>query len=232
MADEEAIKLGGRVKAARKHSEMTAQQLADALGVSRPTIVAYEAGSKMMSAVTLIRMARILRVPVAYLGGEQASPIEGAWTAADEIRRARLAAGLSQEALAAIIDVDRAMVSRWETGERAYSNQQRVRLEKALGVSLKGATNHPDNIVRLLSFDVPKVWPDHLMAFICSVEKRTEVPPLQVPLLAAMSGHDLYWEAESLDDWAELWDALQRDIKGAEFSVWVERDCNVPSPAG
>lgn len=53
-----------RIKVQRAEKEITQQQLADALGVSRQTIVAIEKGKFMPSTPLALKMARYFSVPV------------------------------------------------------------------------------------------------------------------------------------------------------------------------
>ena len=51
--------LGGRLQDARKAAGLTQQQVADALGVARTTVVAIEKGERRISANELVRFAKI-----------------------------------------------------------------------------------------------------------------------------------------------------------------------------
>lgn len=53
-----------RIRVGRAETRMTQQQLADAVGVSRQTINAIEAGRFVPSAVLALKIARIFGCPV------------------------------------------------------------------------------------------------------------------------------------------------------------------------
>lgn len=59
-------KLGARVAVLRKSRQMTQEELGRAVGMSQPTIYAYELGDRRMSIVTLDRMARTFGVPLDF----------------------------------------------------------------------------------------------------------------------------------------------------------------------
>lgn len=54
----------------------------------------------------------------------------------EEIKRRRIAAGLSQKALAAKLGVAQSMVSCWETGENAPNIKNAVALAKIFGCTV------------------------------------------------------------------------------------------------
>ena len=53
-----------RIRAERAEVRMTQQQLADAIGVSRQTVNAIEAGRRVPSTVLALKIARIFGKPV------------------------------------------------------------------------------------------------------------------------------------------------------------------------
>ena len=67
------MKLGTRIAELRKDSHITQVQLAEALGVSQPTINAYELGHRRVPVSTLPLLARTLGVSVEELIGEAQS---------------------------------------------------------------------------------------------------------------------------------------------------------------
>lgn len=54
-----------------------------------------------------------------------------AWGA--NLRRARLAAGLSQQLLADLVDVRAATISRWESGKSGIRDHHKIAVANALG---------------------------------------------------------------------------------------------------
>lgn len=59
-----------RLKQARKANNFTQEDLADLSGVSKGSVSAYEKGSKIPSAVSLVGIASALRVSIGWLCGE------------------------------------------------------------------------------------------------------------------------------------------------------------------
>jgi transcriptional regulator with XRE-family HTH domain len=60
-----------KVRDARAESGMTQTQLADAVGVSLRTILAYEKGEKRPRQSTILKLARALRVSVRFLSDDE-----------------------------------------------------------------------------------------------------------------------------------------------------------------
>lgn len=67
------VVLGARIAQQRKDSHITQVQLAETLGVSQPTINAYELGHRRVPVSTLPLLARTLGVNVEELIGEESS---------------------------------------------------------------------------------------------------------------------------------------------------------------
>ena len=67
------VALGARIAQLRKHSHITQVQLAETLGISQPTINAYELGHRRVPVSTLPLLARTLGVSVEELIGEEPS---------------------------------------------------------------------------------------------------------------------------------------------------------------
>lgn len=63
------IDLGNKLKTLRLKKELTQQQLADILGVTKSVISAYENGMRYPSYALLIKIARIFHVTTDYLLG-------------------------------------------------------------------------------------------------------------------------------------------------------------------
>lgn len=62
--------LPGRLRAAREQAGLTQGQVAKMLGVHRPTISEMEAGGRRVRAEELPQLAKIYRVSVSWLAGE------------------------------------------------------------------------------------------------------------------------------------------------------------------
>jgi transcriptional regulator with XRE-family HTH domain len=75
--DTERQVLGQRIREARNYLEMSQEEVAAAIGVSRQAMVAIEAGTRGVGALELKRLAKILNRSVQYLSGEEeASPAD------------------------------------------------------------------------------------------------------------------------------------------------------------
>lgn len=72
--DKFEITTGERIKALRKNRNVTIQQLADAMDLSRQTITNYEAGGQSIPAYTLYRLSVYLKCDLDYLLGKSELP--------------------------------------------------------------------------------------------------------------------------------------------------------------
>ena len=61
--------LGAHISLQRKEQSMTQAELARALGVSKPTVGAYESGDRHLSVLILAKLAQVFAVPVEELMG-------------------------------------------------------------------------------------------------------------------------------------------------------------------
>jgi transcriptional regulator with XRE-family HTH domain len=68
------------------------------------------------------------------------------------IKRLRTERGLSQPELAAVLHVDHATISRWETDRRTPQRTHRAGLSAALGISWESLTGRPE-LLRLEPMD-------------------------------------------------------------------------------
>lgn len=119
--------IGERIKAARKQAGMTQQELAEKLNISYVGISQWESGRRNPKESTLVRIAEVLDVPVAYLTGshlmstgEIADFVNRAWPRVDDyLKTLREDGG------------DTAEIERWErvcvdlNGIRAQINEER-----------------------------------------------------------------------------------------------------------
>jgi transcriptional regulator with XRE-family HTH domain len=65
--------VGSRLRAARQSLGLTQADVAEALGLSRPTLAAVEKGTRKITGLELRRLARLYQRDVAWLLGEEAS---------------------------------------------------------------------------------------------------------------------------------------------------------------
>ena len=63
--------LGRRIKAIREAKELTAREVAKAVGISRPYLTQLEGGKRRLSAEHVRRIALVLDVRVGQLFGEE-----------------------------------------------------------------------------------------------------------------------------------------------------------------
>ena len=123
----DSAELGRRLQASRKVTGRRQQEVADALGVSRPTLAAIEAGQRRLDARMLVSLARAYGIPLSDLVKE--SPPAVALQA--QFRLNGDAGGPDREQL------ERA-VSKLETRAAAY-----LQLERLLENPLRSSPNPP-----------------------------------------------------------------------------------------
>jgi len=76
--------VGARLREARLSVGLTQADVADALGLSRPTLAAVEKGTRKITGLELRRLARLYQRDVAWLLGEEAAGV----AARSELHRA------------------------------------------------------------------------------------------------------------------------------------------------
>ena len=69
-------KIAVRIREARKLAGLSQAQVANILGIHRPSVTEIEAGNRRVSAEELARMAELFDVSVAWLVGEASESIE------------------------------------------------------------------------------------------------------------------------------------------------------------
>ena len=74
MEANEQQAVGQRLRSARETLGLTQEDVADALGIQRTSVIAMEAGKRGVGALELRRLARLYRRSVAWVLGEQADP--------------------------------------------------------------------------------------------------------------------------------------------------------------
>lgn len=93
------VDFGNRLKTLRTQSNLTQEQLAHRLGLTKSVISAYETGSRMPSYDILITISRIFKVTTDYLlGVERKNEID--------------LSGLSDEEKSALLNLIKAMRNR------------------------------------------------------------------------------------------------------------------------
>lgn len=72
----DTVLIGSRIRAARKHHEMKAEELAERLDIAVESLWHIENGARKTSFQTLLNIADILEVSLDYLAGRTPSPTE------------------------------------------------------------------------------------------------------------------------------------------------------------
>ena len=106
----------------RKQSDKTQQDMADFLGVSRPTYTKWELGGREPDFETLKKLAAYFGTTTSYIIGEIDDPIppnkNKSGINLEKLRELREATGKTQDDIALYLNVGRNTVSRYESGER------------------------------------------------------------------------------------------------------------------
>lgn len=111
---------GARLRQARVAKGMTIRDLAQAVQMTPQAIGNIENGRSTASLPTLRKLARVLKVPVAFLGCFETLPES---TLGQRITKARLYHGLTKEEFAQLIGVNEKTLRQWEQGKHAPSPQ-------------------------------------------------------------------------------------------------------------
>lgn len=94
------VDFGNKLKTLRKQSNLTQEQLAHRLGLTKSVISAYETGSRMPSYDILITISRIFKVTTDYLlGVERKNEVD--------------LSGLTDEEKSALLNLIKAMKNRY-----------------------------------------------------------------------------------------------------------------------
>jgi transcriptional regulator with XRE-family HTH domain len=147
--DEQVRAFGENMRAARLRAGLSQVALSEATRLDRAAISFLERAERAPDLSTLVRVARALLVkPADLVGGVGLSeapaltvpvvperPTEPGLCFGVNLRAARLAAALSQEALAYEAEVDRAAISVYERGGREPNLRTVLKLARALQLS-------------------------------------------------------------------------------------------------
>lgn len=116
---------GERIKQLRKARGMSAEDLAEATGISPATIYRYENGSTEEPKASMLRK----------IANALETELSTSLPLGPRIMNARMALNLTQTDLADMLDVSRSAIGMWETGEREPSLETIERLARALHTS-------------------------------------------------------------------------------------------------
>lgn len=127
--------LGEKIAEQRKRKGITQQELADALNISRSTLAGYEAENKKPSYKVLVRMAEYFGVTVDYLLRSTDTQDFGICDSGNTIKELRTEAGMTQEELGMLLNVQNAAVSKYESGKVPLTGETLLKLSKIFNVS-------------------------------------------------------------------------------------------------
>jgi transcriptional regulator with XRE-family HTH domain len=72
----EPVELGRRLREAREYLGLSQEQVADHLGIPRPSVSTIEAGKRRISFLELKRLADLYRRPLSYFSGEEIPEVD------------------------------------------------------------------------------------------------------------------------------------------------------------
>lgn len=162
-----------KIREARSKAGLTQQQLADKLGTTPQYIGLLESGKRHPKIQTLQKIADALDVPVAKFLDEELTSM----TTGERIRKARLRADMTQEQLAALLGVDRATISKYESGIIDPPTSQMNRIADLLSMDSAAADCEASDRERLIGL---------LFEFVERVVKKGATPE-EVKVLPEMA---------------------------------------------
>lgn len=123
---------GKRLKALRNREKISAEKLAEMLGVGRQQIVRYEAEQTDPSSASLIKLALFFNVSVDYLLGldNREEGINGR-----TLRSIRQSKGLSAEKAANAIGITKQQLLAYETGKTQPGAKTLIMIARVFGVT-------------------------------------------------------------------------------------------------
>ena len=126
---------GEKIVEQRKRKGITQQELADALNISRSTLAGYEAENKKPSYKVLVRIAEYFGVTVDYMLRSTDTQDFGICDCGNTIKELRTEAGMTQEELGKLLNVQNAAVSKYESGKIPLTGETLLKLSKIFNVS-------------------------------------------------------------------------------------------------
>lgn len=140
------VKLGNRIRIRRRLMRMNQQTLAKKIGVSFQALQKYEAGENRVSASALLRIARVLEMPISYFF-EDLDESEGTATEASAVdhltlRLARAMSDLPEDVAEAVIKFAQS-VTRSRSGQEAARSAERAPQQAAETSQTRGRRKPP-----------------------------------------------------------------------------------------
>lgn len=140
---------GQMIRKARKHAGLTQTELGRKIGVSGSMIGQWENDLRNPKPASIAKLTAATGVDIVESLESQRfdahNPMKDMF---NDIRKARKAAGLTQEALAKKLNVNRATISKYETGEISPTIDQLRNIANALDVPLI-STEHRETEIEL-----------------------------------------------------------------------------------
>lgn len=127
--------LGERIAEQRKKLGLSQEELAEKLNISQKSISKYELGDRKPQYKVLVRMAEYFGVTVDYLLRSTDTQDFGICDCGNTIKELRTEAGVTQEELGMLLNVQNAAVSKYESGKVPLTGETLLKLSKIFNVS-------------------------------------------------------------------------------------------------
>lgn len=126
---------GERIAEQRKKLGLSQEELAEKLNISQKSISKYELGDRKPQYKVLVRMAEYFGVTVDYLLRSTDTQDFGICDCGNTIKELRTEAGMTQEELGMLLNVQNAAVSKYESGKVPLTGETLLKLSKIFNVS-------------------------------------------------------------------------------------------------
>lgn len=127
--------LGERIAEQRKKLGLSQEELAEKLNISQKSISKYELGDRKPQYKVLVRMAEYFGVTIDYLLRSTDTQDFGICDCGNTIKELRTEAGMTQEELGMLLNVQNAAVSKYESGKVPLTGETLLKLSKIFNVS-------------------------------------------------------------------------------------------------
>lgn len=127
--------LGEKIAEQRKKLGLSQEELAEKLNISQKSISKYELGDRNPQYKVLVRMAEYFGVTTDYLLRSTDTQDFGICDCGNTIKELRTEAGMTQEELGMLLNVQNAAVSKYESGKVPLTGETLLKLSKIFNVS-------------------------------------------------------------------------------------------------
>lgn len=127
--------LGEKIAEQRKKLGLSQEELAEKLNISQKSISKYELGDRKPMYKVLVRMAEYFGVTTDYLLRSTDTQDFGICDSGNTIKELRTEAGMTQEELGMLLNVQNAAVSKYESGKVPLTGDTLLKLSKIFNVS-------------------------------------------------------------------------------------------------